>query len=351
MGNTNKSKVFIVDDIAENLMVLNEILKDEYDVTFAKSGEDALHILKSYTPDIVLLDIMMPEMDGYQLCYYIKSNKKTKNVPIIFLSAKTREIDQLKGFDLGAVDYLTKPVNQVILKAKLNAHLKVKGQREELKNRVQQSEKELDTARIEIIDRLSAAAQFKDSNAGDHLTKMSRYCYIIAKNYGLSDRASEILLKASPLHDIGKIGISDSILSKKGKLNENEWKVMTTHSEIGAKIIDKHTSELLNVAYTVAYQHHEKWNGEGYPLGLKGEEIDVNARIAAVADVFDALTSERPYRGPWETKKAIDYINEESGQHFDPDAVKAFNASIDDILKVKSSYENEKYINQIMSEL
>ena len=193
---------------------------------------------------------------------------------------------------------------------------------------------------LEMLKRLSVAAKYKDDDTGSHITRMSKYCYEIAKEYGFSEEDALVLLNAAPMHDIGKIGIADSILLKKGKLTEEEFKTMTAHSQIGADIINEHESKLLKVAYLVAYQHHEKFNGKGYPNRLKGEEIDINARIAAVADVFDALTSVRPYKKAWTFEKAVEQINEDSGTHFDPAVVDAFNKSLPRIKKIKAEFSN-----------
>lgn len=193
---------------------------------------------------------------------------------------------------------------------------------------------------LEMLNRLSLAAKYKDDDTGSHITRMSKYCYEIAKSYGFDEENAQILLNAAPMHDIGKIGIADSILLKKGKLTDDEFSTMTEHSEIGANIINEHPSKLLNVAYIVAFQHHEKFNGKGYPKGLKGEEIDINARIAAVADVFDALTSVRPYKDAWDVDKAIKQINDDAGTHFDPKVVDAFNNVIDKIKEIKDKFAN-----------
>ena len=193
---------------------------------------------------------------------------------------------------------------------------------------------------LEMLKRLSLAAKYKDDDTGSHITRMSRYCYEIAKAYGFSEENALILLNAAPMHDIGKIGIADNILLKKGKLTEAEFRAMTEHSQIGAHIINEHPSKLLHVAYIVAYQHHEKFNGKGYPNGIKGGEIDINARIAAVADVFDALTSVRPYKDAWEFDRAVKQINDDSGTHFDPFVVEAFNNIHDTIKSIKDEFDN-----------
>jgi len=200
----------------------------------------------------------------------------------------------------------------------------------------------LDNAKeqLDMLKRLSLAAKYKDDDTGSHITRMSKYCYEIAKAYGFDDEDAQILLNAAPMHDIGKIGIADNILLKRGRLTEEEFSAMTEHSEIGANIINEHPSRLLHIAYVVAYQHHEKYNGMGYPRGLQGDEIDINARIAAVADVFDALTSVRPYKDAWEFERAVKQINDDSGTHFDPKVVEAFNSILDNIKEIKDTFAN-----------
>ena len=195
-------------------------------------------------------------------------------------------------------------------------------------------------SQLDMLKRLSLAAKYKDDDTGSHITRMSRYCFEIAKAYGFNEDDANVLLNAAPMHDIGKIGIADSILLKKGKLTKDEFKTMTEHSQIGADIIHEQSSKLLNIAYIVAYQHHEKFNGTGYPNKLKGEEININARIAAVADVFDALTSVRPYKHAWDLDKAVKQINDDSGTHFDPKVVDAFNIALDKIKEIKDTYSN-----------
>ncbi len=335
----NKQTVLIVDDDPINIKILINILKEDYDIKFAKSGETALILVKKFVPDIILLDVMMPEMDGYQVCAKIKENPLTKNIPVIFITAKNQEADETKGFELGAVDYISKPISPVIVKARVGTHLALYDQKRELEKEVRERTKEIYDTRMEIIRRLSIASEHKDIDTGLHIVRMSKYCYIIAKEYGFGDYEAQTLMNAAPMHDIGKIGIPDHILLKNGKLDPDEWNIMITHSEIGAKIIGKHDSDLLRTAYIVALQHHEKYDGSGYPMGLRGNDIDINARITIIADVFDALTSERPYKKAWDVDKAIDTVNEEA-RYYDPKILKAFNNSIPRILEVKEKYSS-----------
>ena len=337
MTKNNKEKILIVDDINENIVIIQNIFKNEYEVIPATNGEEALLILNTTVLDIILLDIMMPGIDGFEVCQKIKSNPKTKDIPIIFISALSEEKDILKGFELGASDYINKPISPTIAKARVKTNLAAYNQQKQLKKLVLKRTKEINDTRLAIIQKLSNAAEYKDFESSDHIIRMTKYCQIIAKNYGFNDDDIEILKNAAPMHDIGKIAIPDEILFKNGELDDNEWEIMKTHSKIGAKIIGVHSSRLLMTARTIALEHHEKWDGSGYPFALHGNAIDINARIVAVADVFDALTSNRPYRNSLQIVKAISLINEQSGKHFDPAIVDAFNNSISKIRSIKNS--------------
>jgi putative two-component system response regulator len=339
MADGNRQSILVVDDVTENIAVLNAILKDTYNVLFAKSGKMTFDVLEKSTPDLILLDIVMDGMDGYEVCRRLKANPITKAIPVIFVTAQNEEFYEVKGFELGAVDYITKPVSPALVKKRVSTQLALYDQNRVLEKKVQQRTAEIEQTRSDVIHKLGIAAEYKDNDTGLHVMRMSKYCYLIAKQYGLSEQDALILKEASPMHDIGKIGIADNILLKSGKLDDEEWQVMTTHCAIGGEIIGKYDSGLFAIAGIVAKQHHEKFNGKGYPLGLVGEAIDINARIVAVADVFDALTSVRPYKYAWDVDKAISLINEEASQHFDPDVVEAFNGCLENIMSVKEEYK------------
>jgi len=335
----SKQTILVVDDTPINIEVLTEILKDDYNVRFAKNGVTAFKLVKKFIPDLILLDILMPEMDGFEVCKKLKESPITKNIPIIFVTAKNQEIDEAKGFELGAIDYISKPVSPVVVKARVKTQLALHNQKRELCKQVNEKTKEINYTRLETINMLGHASEYKDNETGQHIARMSRYSYIIAKEYGLSEDEAQLLLNTSPMHDLGKIGIPDRILQKPGKLTDEEFRVMQDHCVIGKKILDSQNSELFVAASIVANEHHEKWNGKGYPLGIKGEEISIYGRIVAIADVFDALTSKRPYKEAWETERALNLIREEAGQHFDPDLVNAFMNVIPDILREKEQYQ------------
>lgn len=332
----NKNCILIVDDEPENITIMNEILgREEYKIKATINSEIALKIAgSSEQPDIILLDIIMPGIDGYEVCRQLKANKITQNIPIIFVTSKTDDIDETKGFELGAVDYITKPVNPSVLRARVKTHLALYNQNKILEEKVEIRTAELERTRLEIIRRLGAAAEFKDRETSMHTIRMSQYCQFIGLAYGLSKDESLIILNASPMHDIGKIGIPDNILLKPGKLDENEWTIMSKHTTYGAEMLGEDHSELITQARLCALTHHEKWDGKGYPNGLSGENIPLIGRIAAIADVFDALTSMRPYKKAWPLEKAFKYIENEKGKHFDPQLVSVF-------------LENKKYIEEI----
>ncbi|HRX16608.1 MAG TPA: response regulator [Spirochaetota bacterium] len=335
----SRSTVLIVDDVPENISILNEILHKDHIVKAAINGSKAIEIATSKNPpDIILLDIMMPEMDGYEVCRILKENPKTKHIPIIFITALDDTLDEERGLSLGAVDYIKKPVNPSIVKRRIQTHLMLFDQNKILEKRIHERTLELEETRLAIVQRLGRAAEFKDNETGMHVIRVSNYCKHMALSDGVAPESAEILLHAAPMHDIGKIGIPDNILLKPGKLTPEEWKIMMTHPRIGADIIGIHDSEILKAAYTCALYHHEKFDGSGYPNGLKGVNIPYFARVIAIADVFDALTGERPYKRAWSIEEAVNHINEGSGTHFDPSLVDIFNREIDTILDIKKSY-------------
>ena len=348
MENRRKPVILVVDDTETNIDVLLDILSDQYDVSVALDGESALEIALEDKPDIILLDIMMPGMDGYEVCRRLKRQEETNDIPVIFITAKSEVADEAKGFDLGAVDYIAKPISPPIVKARIKTHVQLKLAQEAVENqnhileeKVQQRTSELRETQVDIIRKLCRAAEFRDNETGLHVIRMSHYSQIIGTAYGMDNESATLLLNASPMHDVGKIGIPDSVLLKPGKLTDEEFNIIQTHPEIGAEIIGKNDSPLLKMAFQIAYTHHEKWNGRGYPQGLKGADIPLVGRIAAIADVFDALTTKRPYKEPWPTEKAVNLIQQESGKHFDPDLVQPFMKSLDEILVVKEQFAEE----------
>lgn len=319
----SRRTLLLVDDEPSNLHVLKQILQDDYQLLFAKDGATALEICEKQQPDLVLLDVMMSVMSGYDVCMSLKQNSKTARIPVIFVSAMTETMNEAYGFEVGGVDYITKPLSPVIVKARVATHLS-------LVNTV-----ELHETRLQIIQRLGRAAEYRDNETGLHVIRMSHYARLLALEVGFSEQTADVLFNAAPMHDIGKIGIPDHILLKPGKLDANEWEVMKKHAAIGAEIIGDDDSQLMQTARIIALTHHEKWNGSGYPNGLRGEAIPLVGRIVAVVDVFDALTTERPYKKAWSVESAIELIQRESGQHFDPQLVALFVELLPKMLEIK----------------
>jgi putative two-component system response regulator len=330
--------VLIVDDAVENIDVLKGVLKDDYNIKVATNGQTALKVAEKTIPDIILLDIMMPEMDGYEVCSLLKKNPITGQIPIIFITAKDRENDEVKGFEVGAADYINKPIRPTVTKARIRTHIALSDQKRALGLQVQEQTREITRTRLEIIKKLGRAAEYKDNETGLHIERISKYAYYIAKALGLEDRQADLILQASPMHDIGKIGIPDEILKKPGKLDPEEWAFVVKHPEIGADILGDSEVPLLQSARIIALQHHERWDGAGYPGNLFGEQIHLFARITAVADVFDALTSKRPYKSEWPVEQAIDYLHEQRNRHFDQRIVEVFLRVLPILLEVKKQF-------------
>ncbi len=335
-----KQVILVVDDVPANIDVLSEILRPTYQVKVVTNGVMALKVaMAPQPPDLILLDIMMPGMDGYEVCRQLKSNASTRHIPVIFVSAMDEVNDETKGFELGAVDYITKPVSPSIVKARVKTHLALFDQNRVLEKKVKERTAEIHETRLQIIHCLGAASEYRDEETGTHISRMSQYSRLIALYAGMDLEEAELLLQAAPMHDVGKIGIPDRILLKPGKLDKDEWEIMKTHTIIGAKIIGKHSSDILTLARQVALTHHEKWDGTGYPNGLVGEDIPLPGRIVMLADVFDALTSDRPYKKAWSEVDAIQEIKNSSGHHFDPQLVLAFMKALPEILAIKKKFE------------
>nr|WP_207232155.1 two-component system response regulator [Corallincola spongiicola] len=337
----DKATILVVDDTPENIDVLAGLLRDDYNVKAAKNGEIALKIAHlSPPPELILLDIMMPGIDGYEVCRRLKEDPVTKHIPVIFVTAKISPEDELRGLELGAVDYITKPISPPIVKARVKTQLALFNQNRELDRKVKEQTATIAETRQKVIERLGRAAEYKDNETGMHVVRMSHYSRILAVAVGMNEADADLLKAAAPMHDIGKIGIPDRVLQKPGKLDAEEWEIMQSHAVIGGEILGDDESELLKLAKLVALTHHEKWNGKGYPNGLAGEDIPLEGRIVAIADVFDALTSERPYKKGWSVEDAIALLEKEAGEHFDPRLVKLFVAELPKVLEVKASFSD-----------
>lgn len=337
--NSRDKTILVVDDIAENIDVLSGLLRSKYKIKAALNAERALVIANtSPQPDLILLDIMMPGTDGIEVIKQLKKNPLTAQIPVIFVTAKDKDKDEKEGLKLGAVDYITKPIRPEIVLVRIETHLKMADQNNALELKVKQRTEQLQQTQLEIIHRLGRAAEFKDNETGLHVIRMSHYSRIMADALNFGDEWTELIFNASPMHDIGKIGIADNILLKPGKLDTQEWDVMRKHPEYGAAIIGNLDSQLMKMSKEIALAHHEKWDGSGYPLGLKGKEIPLSGRVTAIADVFDALTTERPYKKAWSIEDAVNLIESESGSHFDPELVIVFQNVLPQILEIKEQY-------------
>ncbi len=349
-------KILIVDDVEINILVLVEALRNYSNISVSLDSKLAIESLSYSLPDIILLDLFMPNISGFDVCNYIKSNTVTKNIPIIFITSERDPLSLNKAFEIGAVDYIKKPFDTLEVNARLKTHLKLKIAEDRLKDqnailehKVAERTRKLEEKNIEItevkretVSRLCLAAELRDTDTGSHIKRIQAYSELIALKCGMSAEDAEQLGLASSMHDLGKIGIPDHILLKSGKLTPEEFEAMKLHTVIGAKALADGQSELLRVAHRVALHHHERWDGQGYPHGLSGENIPLEARIVGLVDVFDALLSKRPYKDPFPLDKVISIIQSESGKHFDPNIIEIFLSSLEEILKLKESFPYEQ---------
>lgn len=332
--------ILVVDDEPANIDILLGILSPFYNVKVAPSGPIALKIAKQHTPDLILLDIMMPDMDGFEVCERLKSDAVLSQIPVIFVTALTQGESEEKGFKLGAVDYITKPVSPSIALMRVKTHLSLAHQMRTTENLVAERTEELSRSQQSAITMLAAAGHYNDTDTGHHIWRMAAYSKCLAMASGWSYDDACLLAQAAPMHDTGKIGIPDSILKAPRRLTNTEMEVMQSHAQIGHKILSRCDTPLFNLAAEIALCHHEKWNGAGYPQGLAGESIPESARIVAIADVFDALTMKRPYKKAWDDEEAFDYLLQGAGKHFDPRLVDCFLSIKEEIIETKH-YWNE----------
>ncbi len=330
--------ILVVDDVPENITALAGMLSDQYRILVATSGEETFEVLRHTSVDMILLDVMMPGMDGYEVCRRLKSNISTRDIPVIFVSGLGESRNETHGLELGAVDYLHKPCVAAIVRLRIRMHLESRNQKLALENMVRDRTVDLEKTRTEIVRCLGRAAEYKDNETGMHVVRMSKASYLLAVAAGLSPEQSDLLLNTAPMHDIGKIGIADHVLTKPGALDAAEWAQMKQHPQIGADIIGDHSSALMQMARIVALTHHEKWDGTGYPQGLKGEDIPLEGRIVAIADVFDALTSERPYKRAWTSEATVEYMTTQSGIAFDPRLLTLFFELVSQLQNIRSQH-------------
>lgn len=323
--------ILVVDDSPTNIDALAGVLRSHYRVYFATNGADAIDIARKTLPDLILLDVMMPKVSGYEVCLKLKANDRTREIPIIFVTALDEPQNEEEGLSLGAVDYLHKPFVPAILLRRVRIHMDLMHHHRLLEDKVRARTRELEGTRLQIIRRLGRAAEYRDNETGMHVVRMSEVAGLIARAIGMNESKSRLLTEAATLHDVGKIGIPDHILLKPGKLDASEWETMKEHSRIGAEIIGDDESDLLRLARLVALNHHERWDGTGYPFGVTGNDIPIEARIVSIADVYDALTSTRPYKRPWSASDAAAYVLEQAGTAFDPDITSHFQKLLPEI--------------------
>ncbi len=326
-------RILIVDDKKANVLLLEGTLaSDGYQAVLSTTNPcDCIDLFISFQPDLILLDLNMPDMDGFEVMERLKCLVNSDYLPVLVLTAFHDRTTRLRALQVGARDFISKPFDTREILCRIRnllevtlSHRRVRDHNKLLDRQVREKTRELHDTRLEIIRRLGLAAEFKDRDTANHIIRMSQICQILADAYGVSNAHSELLLTASPMHDVGKIGIPDQILLKPGKLDAQEWQIMQTHTEIGYRLLDGHSSELMETAKQIALSHHERWDGNGYPFGLAGDEIPFNGRICAIADVFDALTSLRPYKQPWSYAKAAAEIESQRGRQFDPELVDTF---------------------------
>jgi putative two-component system response regulator len=342
----DKPLILVVDDTPANLSLMNDLLGTTYRIKAANSGARALKIATSDPrPDLILLDVMMPEMDGFEVCRQLKADAYTRDIPVIFLTARSEVQDEQIGFELGAVDYITKPISPPILLSRVHTHLTLKASADLLKNQNQFLELEVQRRLEEVLDiqdvtilTMASLAETRDNETGNHIIRTQHYVRLLALElrkdpkfeWQLDDRTVDLLFKSAPLHDIGKVGIPDRILLKPGGLTPEEFAVMKTHTTLGKLAIESAEARLgkhvpfLQCAKDIAYSHQEKWDGSGYPEGLSGDAIPLSARLMAVADVYDALITRRVYKPAFTHEVAVDIIEKGRGKHFDPNVTDAF---------------------------
>lgn len=359
----DKPKILIVDDEPLNLNVLASLLRADYRPVVAKNGEQALERASADPPpDLILLDIMMPELDGYEVCRRLKASERTRDIPVIFVTAMGEVEDETRGFDLGAVDYITKPISPPIVAARVKTHLELRASRialqqqnETLEEKVKERTRELSLTRDATIHSLAGLAETRDPETGGHIRRTQTYVRVLAEyvqdnprfSGELSQEVIELLYKSAPLHDIGKVGVPDSVLLKPGKLTDEEYEEMKRHTIYGRDALlhaEKAlggTSSFLSYATEIAYTHQEKWDGSGYPQGLQGENIPLSGRLMAIADVYDALISRRCYKPAYTHEEAVRIIQEGRGRHFDPELTDAFLEIAEEFRRIADQFRDD----------
>jgi len=341
------ARILIVDDLELNIKLLENLLAEAgyRQVYSTTDSRQVAQLYRELSPDLVILDLHMPHRNGFQVMEDLREIERDSYIPVLVLTGLPDHATRLRALEAGARDFLSKPFEHVEALTRIRnmievrlLHNEIREQNRILEEKVRQRTQQLRETQLEIVRRLGRAAEYRDNVTGMHVIRMSHYCAELARAIGWDEEACEMLLYASPMHDIGKIGIPDRILLKEGKLTPEEWEVMKSHATIGAELLSGSSSPLMQMAMEIALSHHEKWDGTGYPRGLKGEEIPLVGRIVALCDVFDALTTERPYKQAWSVEEVIAEIDRQSGKHFDPKLVEAFKSILPKILQIRERY-------------
>jgi len=342
-------KVLIVDDAEINLVLFDALVKrmnNSQSVAFSKAAE-GLDWAQSHDFDMAIVDYMMPEIDGIEFIRRLRASPGKEDVPVLMITANDQKQVRYRALDAGASDFLTKPVDKIEFMARSGNLLQLGDSRKKLADHAAWLAEEVRKATFEIIEReretvirLSKAAEYRDPETGAHILRMAHYSELISAAMGLPKTEQELLLEAAPMHDIGKVGIADVILLKPGRLTTEEFEIMKQHAVFGYEILKGSASKVLQAGAEIAHAHHEKFDGSGYPRGLVGQDIPIFSRIVAVADVFDALTSERPYKKAWNLDRAAEHIRTCAGRHFDPRCVDAFFDQWDKVLAVRHSFDD-----------
>lgn len=322
-------KVLVVDDDPQTLGSIGEVLRTHFQLSYATNGVDALDAAARILPDLILLDISLPDIGGLEVCKRLKSQPQSASIPVIFVTSHSESEVGVEGFAAGGVDFITKPITPEVLLARVKSHLSLV-QAYQLKG-----------AYTDAISMLSIAGEYNDSDTGVHIRRMAAIAAHLAEERGWSSLQVENMELAAAMHDIGKIGVPDTILRKPGPLSSDEWQVMRRHPQIGYEILSVSNASVFKLAAEIALGHHERWDGTGYPKGLAGTDIPESARIVAVADVFDALTSVRPYKEAWSVDASVEFIQQQSGTHFDPELVELFTRIVPQIVEIKTRWDNQ----------
>jgi len=343
-----KKEILIVDDKIENIELLNNFLKKEgYKLRNATNGKTALLSIQAKQPDLIILDINMPNMNGFEVCKTIKSNQKTSHIPVMFISALNDLESKIEAFKVGGLDYIIKPFSSEEVLARVKIHLELSDYQHNLEQKVQEGIQEIQTLNQEIeqtqdemIVTVASILDAKDDDTGKHVMRVAEFSKLLAQLYGLDDTTVELIYKASPLHDAGKVAIPDNILSKPAALTAQERAIMQTHSMKGYEIFKNSQRPILQMAAIIAKEHHEYWDGSGYPDGLQGENIHIAGRILVLADVFDALTHKRVYKEAWSFEKALAFIKEQKGKMFENKLVTLFEEHFEEFIAIHQNLKD-----------